>query len=454
MGDSFEREKELENKIKDLESELEQRDVLNSKLNNENEILKYEKDVYQDIVHQSNSIIIKFDRDGKITFANDFATSLFGYSKEELNQGNIFESDATYSLKKEHGLESMINYIINNNLSYASDENEILTKNNDLVSVSWTNSGIYDANGNISGVVCVGRDITKQKSYERALRERQKYMEAVFYNSPSAIITLDSRHGVKEMNTQAEKMFGYSIDEVKGIDLDELISCEYEIDDAKKKTKVLLSGGVVPQEESIRYDKQGKPIPVLLSGSSIVIDDTLIGAVVVYTDITKQKQMEEELRMIGFHDPLTGVYSRYFFEEEVKRLENSRDSPISVFYCDIDNFKHVNDFYGHDKGDELLKSTADILKRSFRQNDIIARMGGDEFCVILPKCDKLCMHSCNSRIKENLNYYNAENPGLPLDLSVGYSVQYQYPVNIDELMKKADQEMYKQKWDKKVNYLV
>src|SRR6056297_2302327 len=104
-----------------------------------------------------------------------------------------------------------------------------------------------------------------------------------------------------------------------------------------------------------------------------------LGFLGIGLDITKRKQKEEEIKRLSFYDQLTELYNRRYFENELKRLDKSRQLPIIIIVGDMDNLKNINDNYGHKKGDEFIKKTGDILNNSVRKENVVARIGGDEF---------------------------------------------------------------------------
>jgi diguanylate cyclase (GGDEF)-like protein/PAS domain S-box-containing protein len=166
-------------------------------------------------------------------------------------------------------------------------------------------------------------------------------------------------------------------------------------------------------------------------------------------NVTERKRMEDQLTHLSLHDALTGCYNRTFFEEEMHRWEKQRDKPVSLLMCDVDGLKIVNDSLGHGAGDEILKNVADILRHSFRPGDIISRIGGDEFVVLMtPNSIKSCENACQ-RIKKHIQKYNDENPTLPISLSLGYAVSRQFPVDMNSLFKEADNNMYREKLHQK-----
>ncbi len=130
---------------------------------------------------------------------------------------------------------------------------------------------------------------------EESFFKRQKYLEAIFYNAPDAIVTLDSSHHIIEWNPGAEKIFGYSSDEVRGKNLDDLVTRADVEQEAIDNTLSVLSGQILKPEESIRYRKDGTPVHVTLSGAPIIVDNELMGVVSMYTDISDRKKIENQL---------------------------------------------------------------------------------------------------------------------------------------------------------------
>ena len=122
--------------------------------------------------------------------------------------------------------------------------------------------------------------------------------------------------------------------------------------------------------------------------------------VVVVRNITERKQAEDRLRYLGFHDMMTGLYNRSFFEEELKRLDAKRQLPLSIIIGDIDGLKLVNDTLGHRKGDQLIVKVAGIIKKACRTEDIVCRWGGDEFAILLPKTDTETAEQICDRIRK------------------------------------------------------
>ena len=162
------------------------------------------------------------------------------------------------------------------------------------------------------------------------------------------------------------------------------------------------------------------------------------------TDITDRKKSEEELLYLSYHDQLTGLYNRRFYEEELKRLDTKRNLPLTIVMADVNGLKLINDSLGHFKGDELLKTVAEVMTKGCRTDDIIARLGGDEFVILLPKTDNRETEQIIQRIK---GLALKEQIGCCIDISItfGYESKNNEEENIQEIIKKAEDHMYKKK---------
>lgn len=167
--------------------------------------------------------------------------------------------------------------------------------------------------------------------------------------------------------------------------------------------------------------------------------------VVSLLDITERKCIERQLQYLSFHDTLTGLYNRAYFEEEMRRLEDNRHLPVGIMVCDVDGLKMINDTFGHDAGDRLLVAAAGIIKKCFRKSDVVARIGGDEFAVILADCDRQGLERACLKVRHALEEYNAGNPEFTLNLSMGFAVKDSYNTSLYEVFKVADNNMYQEK---------
>jgi diguanylate cyclase (GGDEF)-like protein/PAS domain S-box-containing protein len=162
-------------------------------------------------------------------------------------------------------------------------------------------------------------------------------------------------------------------------------------------------------------------------------------------DITQRKQTEEQIRFMTFHDSLTGLYNRHYFEQEMIRMADGRYTAVGLIICDVDCLKFINDTLGHKSGDQLIQAAGETILSSFRISDMVARIGGDEFAVLLPNAIRKDLIHAAKRIKKNIQGYNTQHPELPLHLSIGYSLAQSAPFDMHTLFKQADDAMYRNK---------
>jgi len=163
-------------------------------------------------------------------------------------------------------------------------------------------------------------------------------------------------------------------------------------------------------------------------------------------EIVERKKSEKKIRYISFHDILTDLYNRNFFEEEISRLNTRRQYPVSIVIADINGLKFVNDTFGHSQGDKLLKDIAKILRSVSRKEDAVSRIGGDEFAIILPQSDENIARTFCNRVGNECKEYNRKSIHKPkLSIALGFVTQSGQYKSIDEALKKADESMYAEK---------
>jgi diguanylate cyclase (GGDEF)-like protein/PAS domain S-box-containing protein len=189
--------------------------------------------------------------------------------------------------------------------------------------------------------------------------------------------------------------------------------------------------------------RDGNSIWTEISSGAINKGDNKIILQAIIRDITERKKIEKKIKYLSFHDFLTGLYNRAFFEEELSRLDNDRNFPLGIIIGDVNGLKLINDAYGHDRGDELLVRISKVLKESFRKGDIIARWGGDEFIVVLPVTSEEIMNRIVDRITRKLEEHSTEE--LPLSISFGVELKTDTNDDIRAVIKSAEDKMYRHK---------
>lgn len=290
--------------------------------------------------------------------------------------------------------------------------------------------------------VGVASDITKRKQTEEALRRSEQRAKFTLECSGYGAWEYDLENNEMIFFARFKELLGYREDEelennyedfLSRIHPDDLIIFEEkmkkhlreEIPDVVLEYRIKCKDGnykwVLSRGKVLTRDKDGKPLKMF---------GTLI-------DVHQRKIAEEKLRYLSLYDSLTGLYNRGFFEEEFRRLKQEKNGDFGIIICDVDGMKKVNDDLGHDVGDALLRETARVLKSCFQEGDILARIGGDEFAVLLENGSEDILREAVLRIKSAVAKHNKGHPELPLSISVGFSTQGDF--------KEADNNMYKEK---------
>ncbi len=217
---------------------------------------------------------------------------------------------------------------------------------------------------------------------------------------------------------------------------------KYVYNTDKKKVKKLFDNRTEKSEE-IRIINNNNSIRWVDFRSTNITYKDKKSILVMVLDITDKKKSESKIKYLSFHDKLTNLYNRNFFEEEIRRLNTERQFPLSIIMGDVNGLKLVNDAFGHQRGNLLLKKIADILKQNCRSEDIIARWGGDEFVILLPKTLKKTGENICNRIRKTC--FKAEKNPIQLSIALGVATKDSLEIDIEDILKKAEDRMYKNK---------
>jgi len=297
--------------------------------------------------------------------------------------------------------------------------------------------------GKIRYIVGSSQDITRRKEMEEALQVSEGRYRLLVENANEGILVVqDGRH--QFVNPMAVEFFGRSEDELTSTPFIEFIHPE-DRQEVRRRYEQRIRGEVLRDRYSFRIVAgdgtmkwaELKAVAIEWEGRPATLN--------FISDITERKLYEEKLKYLSLHDQLTGLYNRAFFEEEMKRLAGSRDYPITIISADLDELKRINDTQGHAKGDELLQACARVLSRSLRSSDIHARIGGDEFAVLLPRAAEPHGEDILRRIQARIDLHNLENPALPLSVSLGIATAADKSVSLEDVYKQADASMYRRK---------
>lgn len=280
-------------------------------------------------------------------------------------------------------------------------------------------------------------DITKEKLLENALKKQSKELSLILNSINDLIVVVDFSSTIININNTWKRLLGYESSEIIGKSINEFLSKKaYKRILDKFKDESLFESDYVFQTNLLKKD--GSLLKV--EWKSAIYENNIYS---VGRDITALVETQEKIRYLSYHDKLTGLYNRAFFEEELKRLDNDRNLPLSIIMGDVNGLKIINDIFGHLDGDKLLKNIGDILKNSIRKGDILSRWGGDEFIILLPNTSEDVAEQIISRIRKKC--INSKSQLKYGDISLGYATKHSSQVDIKDILADAENNMYKNK---------
>jgi diguanylate cyclase (GGDEF)-like protein/PAS domain S-box-containing protein len=295
-------------------------------------------------------------------------------------------------------------------------------------------------------IVGSSRNITKLKEWEEEVARQRQLFKVTLHSIGDAVITTDTESRIVMLNKAAEELTEWSEEEARGRFLCEVMTIvnerKYDLLDHS-----LGHGDMDGRQHTecrVLISKNGNK-RIISSSEAFIKDEcaNILGEVIVFRDVTEEKKKEEEVRYLGYHDKLTGLYNRAYFEEALNRLDNKTYLPLGIIIGDCNGLKMVNDVFGHEEGDKLLKYIGDIFKTACEDSDIVARVGGDEFAVILPCTSLEKTNNIISNIKQMCKI-GTSDPIIP-SVALGAYVKTNSGEDIKKVYKLAEDRMYNNK---------
>jgi len=610
MGDKD--KEQLINELMELRAKIAELEHVNARQKQTEKKLAKSEELYRLITESTSDVIslTTFNLHPVYTYVSSSVKVSTGYEPEELLGKSPFEFIHPDDKKKlfpilKNYVSAKIKKLFNGKELPTTERIEFRFKDKEG---NWRN---FQSTGNIVGnqLLFITRDITNQKKLEEALRNSQQEFASLFKSNPEALVYLDEKGIILDANLRFCELFGYSLKEIKGRNIDDgMIHTLDKIEEGKKLSVKGLKGYL--NYETIRKKKDGTLFPVSISATPLVIDGQAKGVTSTYIDITERKQnetiqkvlyniskaanspislnqlyktihkelgtiidttnfyialvdkkedkvyfpyhqdemddnfpilnfstsntlttyviktgkpllndnrqyeemvaqgiltamgtitdesiwlgvplkiedkiigamvvqsytnpnlysesdiklmefvssqvataierksSEEKIKHLSFHDSLTGLYNRPYFEEELERYNFPRYYPLSIVMLDVNGLKVINDTFGHSEGDRLLQHSSQILTSVSRQGDILARIGGDEFAILLPSTTSEQAHEFCERFKKTCQQDKIKPIYLRPNISLGHTTQEGEYKDTNSLLKEADRNMYQDK---------
>lgn len=291
------------------------------------------------------------------------------------------------------------------------------------------------------------QQLAESLQQQTIINEQNEYLLVLLTAIPDLIFHFDNKGlFVDYKATNNMNMLPNSINPLLGKSVFDLLPAPLAADTIESIAKVLTTNEPQIMEYHLPIDNQDRYWEARL----VKLNNTQVLAIV--RDTTQRSQLLKELYYVSLHDHLTGLYNRAYFEQQMQQLHDNEHLPVTLFICDLDGLKTINDTLGHQFGDQLLKAAAATLSGAFNKYDIIARIGGDEFAILLPNTSSHEAKAAYQRIRLAEANYNTQGNPIFLSISIGFAASSQHSADMNELFLKADNNMYKEKNNRKSHY--
>lgn len=423
----------------DVTDKVKAKDVLERERN----LLRKSEEQFRSLTNDLPAMVCEYLPDSTLTYVNHAYCDYHEVTQEEMlgfqfllflpEDKREYEQKTYLSLTPERSLNVNTHYVF---------------RNGEIRWQEWRDRAFFDENGKAVKYRAIGVDITERKKMEELLYLEKEQFKTTLLSVGDGVISTDENGDIMIMNKVAENLTGWTKEEAFGKPLQRVFNIVHEF--TKKRCenpakKVLQTGYVIESvNQTLLISRTGQE--TLIENSAAPIKDSngqITGVVIVFRDFTEKREKQKQIEYLSFHDYLTGLYNRRYMEDAVKRLDTERNFPFTIMVLDVNGLKLTNDAFGHEMGDRLLKTVAEILTKVCRADDIIGRMGGDEFAIMLPKICEKKAETIKQRIIVAAS--NVKLDSVIVSLAIGYAIKTSKTQDIETIIIDADNHMYKNK---------
>ncbi len=447
---------------------------------------------FAELVQSTNTIVLRWDLEGRITFLNAFGLELFGYTLDELRGRSVIGTIVPETETSGRDLRAMITELLAQPNRYVHNENENMRRDGGRLWITWRNRVLRDARGTPRELLSFGMDTTDRKRAEEALRDSERRYRVLFQSIPIALVERDvaalAAHlralhaaGITDIDAHLRahpEALADCLGLVRVTDMNAAAVELFETDDpaaldrfayvddppafaamARALISNLDRGRVASEERHGTLVTLGGRRRHVLARSTVVPGSDTTGARIVSAliDVTEQTEAtaalrasEERFRFLAVHDNLTGLYNTRHLYEHLPALLMPGGPPCSVVFLDLDHFKHVVDTHGHLNGSRVIQEVAQVIQETIAAPRFAVAYAGDEFVLVLPGDDKAAALALAARLRARLAahaFLAGSEPAVRLGASFGVATYPDDAADMTELLAVADQALFAAKHD-------
>lgn len=319
------------------------------------------------------------------------------------------------------------------------------TADGKVITIEMSKVPFLDASHNIIGLIGIYEDVTEKRISQSYVATEREVLRTTLTSIGEGVISTDKKGHITLINQTAEEMTGWTQHEAMGQHVEEVfrLDClnKHQLNLHPVEHVLHFKTPIAEESEHMLISKQNKKLLVEYSVSPIKNNlNQIQGTVLVFRDYSEKKEKLDKISNLSYFDQLTQVYNRRFYEEELDRLNTKENLPLTIALFDLNGLKLINDAFGHEAGDKALQIVANAMQKSCRKNDVVARIGGDEFVMLLPKTSSFEAKNLLEYIHKIIIAEKVES--IQISASFGWHTKLDLSEEISEIFRIAEDHMY------------
>lgn len=408
------------------------------RLNNTISHIKSSEQIFRSLYENAPIGYQSLDASGHLIHVNNAYAEMLGYSVSDM-LGHHF-TDFMNPKSRERMPKCFKQFKAEGHIDTMFD---MVKKNGNHITTRFVGKILNNPDGTFKQTHCILMDVSNEIEYQNKLKESEEKISSILESTAEGIIGINQKGFCTFINKKGSELLQKDETEVIGRRLHKVF--HNHSDECKKDCifKTIERGKYVNNESEKVYRIDDTWFMAEISSYPHTHRDEVLGSIITFRDVTSKVELSMSLLRMSYNDHLTGLYNRRYFEKELLTLDKSDNYPLTICLSDINGLKLINDAFGHNSGDELLREAAKVIKNNLPDTDIVARIGGDEFVIIMTNTDEEAAEKKIKTIKKAAEDVKVQH--IDLSISFGYSTKKNIDEDIHGVYKAAEDAMYREK---------